>query len=863
MAFAYFDRVKETTTTTGTGVVTLAGAVLGFQAFSARYANNDTLHYVIFHAASGAWEVGFGTWLTGNQLQRTTVLASSNADAAVNFAAGTKEVFVQAPASIPSLQGAHFFSVANATARDAIPATTLRLGALARLLDTGAFYSWNGSAWVLFAGFAPTGSAAGQTQVWNGSAWVAGALDLADPDSHTGTLGAGSGGTGIAGAGGTANRVLLTTDGSSWGAALVDLATMVTGTLAAAALGAAVATSVFGRSAGTGGTRADIQTTVDGQTLRRAGGVLGFGALDLADPDAVVNLLPGTNVDPAFGTGNVSTTGTVSAGKATLTPAVETSGSPYALRVTGAAHTTLAASTQAVDLDFNLGRTVQFATGALASQRAARFTAPTYAFAGASTLTDAATVAISGAPAAGTNATLTNSYALWVEAGVTRLGGGLVLGLPAGSGSSVASCAATGNIRGSRGTFPSSGGTGFQISVRNNNDTGDIGVFAWDSVNSIVSVGAGTGNSITHIDLASAGDWRFRNSTGTTLHSWSTTAFTGTLSSFNIDSTTVGTSAWTYQNAGAATGHAWTFFGQAGLATGGLMSMTAGPATDSVGTCTGGAGVWQAGAATGSTATHIGGAGLFAGGDATGISGSRTGGSTIFRSGTGATDDGDAFFQRGNNIGVQLVKPSGGLVVGLVRTTAVTATQMPANSGNGVIYLGARTTAPTAAPVGGLTMYATSSGELVTVSTDAVTLCMKLGNGTNGVEIKAGGPTDDMVRIITTAGATDNVIQFSTGFLNFDASAHASGSVVDLRYRSNTYFTMSRNGGVALSFFGATAALQSADPVALTAATGAASNTIADVGITYSQGTLNDNFKSLATKYNALRTLLRSYGLAA
>src|SRR5262245_25793909 len=127
MAFAYFDRVKETTTTTGTGVLTLAGAVSGFQAFSAKYANGDTLHYVIFHAATGAWEVGYGTWLTGNQLQRTTVLDSSNAGSAVNLAVGSKEVFVTVPASIPSRQGAAFFTVADATTRDAIPAVTLRL----------------------------------------------------------------------------------------------------------------------------------------------------------------------------------------------------------------------------------------------------------------------------------------------------------------------------------------------------------------------------------------------------------------------------------------------------------------------------------------------------------------------------------------------------------------------------------------------------------------------------------------------------------------------------------------------------------------------------------------------------------------
>ena len=91
--------------------------------------------------------------------------------------------------------------------------------------------------------------------------------------------------------------------------------------------------------------------------------------------------------------------------------AIATSGSPTAFRVTGGAHTTLAASTEAIDADFDFARTVQFATGALATQRAVRFQAPTYGFVAASTISDAATVEISGAPIAGTNATITRPSA--------------------------------------------------------------------------------------------------------------------------------------------------------------------------------------------------------------------------------------------------------------------------------------------------------------------------------------------------------------------------------------------------------------------------------------------------------------------
>lgn len=89
------DRVKETSTTTGTGDISLAGAVAQFLAFSARFAAGDTLFYAVVGQSGTEWEVGYGTFQTsgGNKIQRTKVLASSNSDAAVNFSAGTKDVF--------------------------------------------------------------------------------------------------------------------------------------------------------------------------------------------------------------------------------------------------------------------------------------------------------------------------------------------------------------------------------------------------------------------------------------------------------------------------------------------------------------------------------------------------------------------------------------------------------------------------------------------------------------------------------------------------------------------------------------------------------------------------------------------------
>ena len=98
MAFVLADRVKETTTTTGTGTVTLLGASTGYQSFSA-IGNGNTTYYTIASQTGSEWEVGIGTYTSaGTTLARTTVIASSNSGSLVNFSAGTKDVFVTYPA---------------------------------------------------------------------------------------------------------------------------------------------------------------------------------------------------------------------------------------------------------------------------------------------------------------------------------------------------------------------------------------------------------------------------------------------------------------------------------------------------------------------------------------------------------------------------------------------------------------------------------------------------------------------------------------------------------------------------------------------------------------------------------------------
>ena len=96
----FADRVKDSTTTTGTGSITLAGsAPTGFRTFASAYGTAaDLVPYAIV-GSTGEWEVGLGTLSTSTTLARTTVLASSNAGSLVTFSAGTKDVFVTAPAA--------------------------------------------------------------------------------------------------------------------------------------------------------------------------------------------------------------------------------------------------------------------------------------------------------------------------------------------------------------------------------------------------------------------------------------------------------------------------------------------------------------------------------------------------------------------------------------------------------------------------------------------------------------------------------------------------------------------------------------------------------------------------------------------
>ncbi len=158
----------------------------------------------------------------------------------------------------------------------------------------------------------------------------------------------------------------------------------------------------------------------DGATYR-SGGSLEF----------FVDGTPGTAIMPTglilrlspTGSATRATVWTVSnGGGLTMNPTAQTGAPTRVLTVNAAAHTALTASTEYISTTI-VGVTQEFATGALTTNRFVTVSAPTYAFVGASTLTTAATFAITAAPIAGANATITNSYALWVQAGTSNFAG--------------------------------------------------------------------------------------------------------------------------------------------------------------------------------------------------------------------------------------------------------------------------------------------------------------------------------------------------------------------------------------------------------------------------------------------------------
>lgn len=150
MALVLADRVKETSTTAGTGTFTLAGASTGFQSFAV-IGNGNTTFYCIAGQTTNEWEVGIGTYTSsGTTLARTTVLANSSATqpSALNFSSGTKDVFVTYPASKSvNLNASDIAVIPTLNLTNALGAAYGGTG-LTAAGTTGNVLTSNGSAWV-------------------------------------------------------------------------------------------------------------------------------------------------------------------------------------------------------------------------------------------------------------------------------------------------------------------------------------------------------------------------------------------------------------------------------------------------------------------------------------------------------------------------------------------------------------------------------------------------------------------------------------------------------------------------------------------------------------------------------------------
>jgi len=129
MVFVINDRVKETTATTGTGTVTLAGAQLGFQSFSSGIGSSNSTYYTI--ALGNEWEVGIGTLTNATTFTRDSVISSSNASSLVSFSTGVKDIFCALPAEYTPSPSMLAQSFVNTHATTISETQTIQSGVLA------------------------------------------------------------------------------------------------------------------------------------------------------------------------------------------------------------------------------------------------------------------------------------------------------------------------------------------------------------------------------------------------------------------------------------------------------------------------------------------------------------------------------------------------------------------------------------------------------------------------------------------------------------------------------------------------------------------------------------------------------------
>lgn len=187
MAFALKDRVRDTTTTTGTGPFTVSGTPpQGYKTFSAAYSTSDTFLGTIAHLSADEWVTGLLTYSASNQVTVTTILDSSSGGSAVSFSAGTKDVFVGLPAA-RAQQAMHRPSTNDfrLTLTSGVPVTTSDVTAATNLYlspkDGNTIALWDGAQWLNVTSAEVTESLSGLTANSNFDVFAylnSGAVDL-------------------------------------------------------------------------------------------------------------------------------------------------------------------------------------------------------------------------------------------------------------------------------------------------------------------------------------------------------------------------------------------------------------------------------------------------------------------------------------------------------------------------------------------------------------------------------------------------------------------------------------------------------------------------------------------------------------
>jgi len=303
MAFITADRVKDTSTTTGTGNITVSGsAPFGYRTFSTVLSVADTFYYAIQGQSTAEWEIGVGTYASTNQFARTTVLASSASGSAVSFSSGTKNVFITlAAARTLQLKSGDTPTAGSIPYGDGATLSYSSVGTAGQVLISGGSGSptWSSAGTGSVTSVAVSGGTTGLTTS-GGPVTTSGTITIA------GTLAYGNGGTG-----GTATPTAGTIPYGT-GTALAYSAAGTSGqVLTSGGAGAPTWTTVTGT-----GTVTSVNVSGGTTGLTYSGGpITGSGTITMAGTLAVAN--GGTGIT-SFGTGvatalgqNVSGSGSI------------------------------------------------------------------------------------------------------------------------------------------------------------------------------------------------------------------------------------------------------------------------------------------------------------------------------------------------------------------------------------------------------------------------------------------------------------------------------------------------------------------------------------------------------------------------